>query len=318
LVGNDMKIQIVMQLLPHEIDEFERQLCIFNQSTIENDELIVDVTLNLNTVDWESAKLPKDFFIEKFNQLKKYMDGSQWCSKTILDINEDGTCIGVNDKRRSSARMYANQVDAFLWLDADLVFPAHAVRDIIWSAKQIKNKYYIISPQVSKLWDCSWDCLVNHRFLENPYGSEREINPFHIVNLDYDRERLILNKKAIKMAGGWLNLISANLLELTDIPDALGSYGLEDTYVMYCAQIMRYLDVDIGQYIIENLIVAENYKLRSSAYQSFITYKTNKDELRAAAQKQIDNELNNFCLKMGYGHFRNGQLYPITNEAESK
>lgn len=304
-----MKIQIVTQLLPHEIDEFERQLCVLSQTTIVNDEVILDVTLNLNTVDWENTKLPKAFFVEKFNQLKMYLDKSLWCSQYIFDINEDGTCFGINDKRRNSARRYASQVDAFLWWDADIVFPAHAIQSIILASKKITHHYYILTPQVTKLWDRSWDCLVNDRFLNHPYGTEREINPFYVVNLKYGELSLKPNK-TVKLGAGWLNLISANLLALTDIPDALGSYGLEDTYVMYCAWIMRKSNVDIEQYIIENLVVAENYKLRNTAYESFITYTTHKEQLRAIAEEQLDDVLDSFCQKMGYGRFQKRLFYP--------
>jgi hypothetical protein len=304
-----MKIQIVAQLLPHEIDEFERQLCVLSQTQIENDEIIVDVTLNINTVDWENTKLPKVFFVEKFNQLKMYLDNSLWCARYIFEVNEDGTCLGINDKRRRSARMYADQVDAFLWWDADIVFPVRALQSIILAAKSVKNKYYILTPQVTKLWDRSWDCMVNERYLDQPYGSEREINPYRVVNLNYGELSLKPNK-TVKLGAGWLNLISSNLLTLTDIPDALGSYGLEDTYVMYCAWIMRKCKADIDQYLIQNLVVAENYKLRNTAYQSFITYKTNKEELRAVAEEQLDGAVDIFCRKMGYGAFRNRLFYP--------
>lgn len=305
-----MKVQIVTQLLPHEIDEFEYQLCVLAQTKIEHDEVIVDVTLNLNTVDWTDTKLPKEFFVEKFNQLKKYLDNSYWCSSYIFEINDDGTCIGINDKRRNSARKYAHQVDAFLWWDADIVFPVHAVKKIVTAASRVQNKYYVVTPQVTKLWDKSWDCLVNHRFMDEPYGSERQINPFYVINQPFGDLSLKPNARTVKIAAGWLNLISANLLEFAGIPDELGHYGLEDTYIMYCAFIMRLCGVDVQQYIIENLVVAENYKLRNSSYDSFITYTTDKAKLRAIAEAALDNELDKFCKKNGYGEFRGRLFYP--------
>ncbi len=48
-----MKVQIVTHLLPHELDEFERQLTVLSQEIIGETEVTLDVTLNLNTVDWE-------------------------------------------------------------------------------------------------------------------------------------------------------------------------------------------------------------------------------------------------------------------------
>ena len=58
-----MKVQIVTHLLPHELDEFERQLTVLSQEVIDSHEVTLDVTLNLNTVDWNKTQIPKDFFI---------------------------------------------------------------------------------------------------------------------------------------------------------------------------------------------------------------------------------------------------------------
>ena len=62
-----MTTQIVVHLLPHEIDWFEwqsKQLKI--GSYYIEDKVIIDVTLNLNLVDWEKSQLPKKYFIDKF------------------------------------------------------------------------------------------------------------------------------------------------------------------------------------------------------------------------------------------------------------
>ena len=51
-----MKTQIVVHLLPHELDYFEwqtKQFKIGSDYIDKNDKVIIDVTLNLNLVNWE-------------------------------------------------------------------------------------------------------------------------------------------------------------------------------------------------------------------------------------------------------------------------
>jgi hypothetical protein len=296
-----MKIQIVTHLLPHELDEFERQLCVLSQSSVSSHDVTLDVTLNLNTIDASQSKIPVDFFVEKFNLLQKYVTKTSWCKNHIFDVDDRGECKGINDKRRNSIRKYASDVDAFLYLDSDLVFPRYALEYLIHCAQQVKNKYYIMSPQTTKLWDQTWDHLVNSQFINNKYGDERIINPhFEVNNKSYLSDVNLIKCDPIKFGGGWFNLISSTLLAHTNIPDELGSYGVDDTYVMFCAQIMKNSGEDVEQYLMENVIVAENYLLRNNPYKNFISYGFTRDDCKTKAENNLRSCLYNFQTKNSY------------------
>ena len=107
-----MVTQIILHILPHEIDWFEWQA---KQLKIGNiyieDKVIIDATLNLNLVNWNESKLSKQFFIDKFLQIKELLHEYE----LLFDINKDGTCLGINDKRRDSIRKYTP--DNFIYLD---------------------------------------------------------------------------------------------------------------------------------------------------------------------------------------------------------
>ena len=84
-----MTTQIVIHLLPHEIDWFEWQSKQFKLGSYYiNDTVIIDVTLNLNLIDWSKSQLPKQFFIDKFNQIEKLWDWAQ----TQFIIDEENKC----------------------------------------------------------------------------------------------------------------------------------------------------------------------------------------------------------------------------------
>lgn len=283
-----MTTQIIIHLMPHEIDWFEWQAKQLKAgSCYIEDKVIIDITLNLNLVDWDNSQVPKQYFIDKFNQINQLFD---WC-EVISEIDENNNCLGIDDKRRNSIRNY--NPNNFVYLDSDIVFKPETLALLINSAKTINNEYYIISPQTPKLWDYTWDVLVNNVYLNQPYGLERTIDPYSILNTDYG-EVSLSPINVFKFGGGWFNLISANLLKFTDIPDSFGPYGIDDTYVMYCCDIMKQKQLNPQQYVINNLVVAENYKYRSNPYSQYLKIINKKDEYRVQAENNFGIELNNF------------------------
>ena len=99
-----MTTQTIIHLFPHEIDWFEWQAKQLKAGSYYlEDKVVIDVTLNLNLVNWDKSQIPKQYFIDKFNQIKQIFD---WC-ETIFEINENKTCLGIDDKRRNSVRQYS-------------------------------------------------------------------------------------------------------------------------------------------------------------------------------------------------------------------
>jgi hypothetical protein len=283
-----MTTQIIIHLMPHEIDWFEWQAKQLKAgSCYIEDKIIIDITLNLNLVDWKNSQIPKQYFVDKFHQIKQLFD---WC-ETIFEIDENNICLGIDDKRRNSVRKY--QPDNFIYLDCDIIFKPETLALLINSAKTISDDYYIISPQTPKLWDHTWNVLVNNVYLNQPYGFERIIDPYSILNTDYG-EMSLSPIDVFKFGGGWFNLISTKLLKFTDIPDSFGPYGIDDTYVMYCCDIMKQKQLNSQQYIINNLVVAENYKYRDNPYSQYLKIINKKDEYRIQAENNFGIELNNF------------------------
>lgn len=287
-----MTTQIIVHLLPHEIDWFEwqaKQLKI--GSCYIEDKVIVDVTLNLNLVDWNNSQIPKQYFIDKFYQIKQLFD---WC-ETIFEIDENNKCLGIDDKRRNSIRKH--NPDNFIYLDCDIIFKPETLALLISSAKTVNDDYYIISPQTPRLWDFTWDVLANNIYLNEQYGFEKIIDPYSILNTDYG-DIFLSPINVFKFGGGWFNLISSKLLKFTDIPDSFGPYGIDDTYVMYCCDIMRQKQLTPQQYVINNLVVAENYKYRDNPYYQYLSIINKKDEYRIQAESNIEKELINFKNKL--------------------
>ena len=284
-----MKTQIIVHLMPYEIDWFEwqaKQLKISSHYLESDDNITMDVTLNLNFVDWENSKIPREFFIEKFNQcIDTCFD---WCN-VIKDVNIDKTCMGCADKRRTSIRTYKD-VDAFIYLDADLIFSTLTLKLLLDSAKVVNNEYYIISPQIPKLWDDSWNVLMNSSYSDFPWDNKTFIDPYTVTTIVYGAPTLkpIAN---FKLGGGWFNLISTNLLRLIDLPDSVGSYGPDDTFLMYGAQILKQSGYDVQQLIVENLVVSENHKYRVNSYNNLLVNTNDRNKFREDSDTKLIEEV---------------------------
>ena len=289
-----MTTQIVIHLLPHEIDWFEWQSKQFKLGSYYiSDTVIIDVTLNLNLIDWSKSQLPKQFFIDKFNQIEKLWD---WCETQFI-IDEKNKCLGCDDKRREAIR--STVADNILYLDSDLLFKSELLSYIIEAAKTINHEYYIISPQTVRMWDTSWDIITNKHFLTTPACMETYYanDPYSIIYDNYGEINLTpINQ--FKFGGGWFNLLSTKLLKLTDIPDSFGPYGIDDLYVMLCCDLMKQKKYNIQQYVLENMVVIENFKYRWNPYQNYLYSINKQNEFRKQAENNLNKEIENFINKI--------------------
>ena len=299
------KLQIILHCLPREIDEVER-ICNHLQRSShfldEKDKVILDFTLNLSDTltDWKKSKLPKEFFIEKWKTIEQRSD---WTHKNIFEINTDNTCLGCNDKRRNSIRKYSDDVTHFMYLDTDVHFSIYDLTYIFRAIEQIKNEYHIISSQLLRLWDEGWDIISNDRFIPMGYDSKiwLKFDPFGIdvEVLKYVNELGLKELPYVKFGGGWFNVFSSNLLKFIDVPDSLSSYGLDDTFVGDCSNLMKQKGYDVSQYVLENIVVCENRKYRDlNPYNNMIEDLTIdesfKQKYRDNAQKHYPTEIENF------------------------
>lgn len=302
-----MNTHIIIHVLPFEIDRFEHQMFELKKNAAylsDDDEFVIDATLNLNDllVDWNKSKIGKQYFIDRFNSLKDIADKATK-RNFIFEISENNECLGVDDKRRTSIRKYAKYCDNFLYLDNDMFYPNTTLKYMIDAAKTIKNKYYILSPQLPKLWEPSWDILVNDSYknlnFEDSTCNKYTTDQFDIFTSDYG-EMAVVPIDTFKMGGGWFNIISSNLLAYTDIPDSFGPYGLDDTFVIDACKIMKSMNVDVQQYVLKNLVVTQSYQYElHKLYLNHISFNIKQKQIFAAnAQQHYHKELANFQQRL--------------------
>lgn len=289
-------IQISIHTLPHEIDQLEQTLIQLKRNSIKfestHDKFLIDVVLNLNLVNWNDSLIPKQFFIDKFHNLEILT--KTW-AQTQFEIDEKNEILGCVSHRR---RVFnETKADSIIMLDTDIIFTENLLYYIYYSNEQLKltEENYILTPQIPNMWDNSWDCIVNEKYIGKNSRDYESRDPYlHNNTLGEISIKPINN---FKFGGGWFTLISTPLAKLISIPESLGHYGLEDTYVMICAQYLKQTGVRVNQYVIENEIIAEDHLFRFNPYKSYIVVNDKMKEFRQDATNNFQKEIEKFIIK---------------------
>jgi hypothetical protein len=290
-------------VLPHEIDNLHVTLYNLrrNAALLQGQEFGFDITLCLSDTltDWELS-LPKEYFAHKFRDITDKLCG--WATKESIKTVYDDSILGCVSQRRSSIQ-FADKYDYTLWLDTDLFFNDYLLSYIGISVDMLKSRgieNYVITPQITRQWDSTWDVIVNDNLLSRPFNDNLTADVFDLGLTQWGDVGLTpIN--TFKAAGGWSTVISNKLLQLTGIPDSFGHYGLEDTYVLTCAGILRQMNHPSNpvQFVINNLVVGENHSGQTYDYlKQHICPRDKKDEFRQIATNNFNEEVNKFIKRM--------------------
>jgi hypothetical protein len=134
---------------------------------------------------------------------------------------------------------------------------------------------------------------INKSFLNHPIDYELVADVYKDTLPDIG-EIEVKPIPTFKFAGGWFTLISKDLLIKTDIPESLGHYGLEDTYIMLCSQIMKQKGMNVIQFVLENEIIVGDDLFRFNPYKNYLSIIDKREEFKQMAHKNFQNEINKF------------------------
>lgn len=290
-VLDKIDLHVLIHIMPYEIDQLEillTQLKHNSKYLTEDDTILVDVLLNLNLVDWDNSSFPKSYFIEKLSQLERLT--KTWAI-TDFKANDDQTILGCVSHRREAIKNTKSK--AIFTIDADIVISQYLLFHILSSIKVIENPYFILTPQIPPLWDDSWKILVNKHYIHEPSGDLFKFrDPYRYSNCFGDVNLQPIN--VFKFGGGLATVISSKLAKIVNIPEELGHYGLEDTYMMFCFDMLKKNGTNITQYILENEVVVEDQLFRFNPYKNYLKVINRQEEFKKIAQENFQKVLIKF------------------------
>ena len=295
-----MKYHVSIHISPYEIDNYQTFIHQLRRNlNYIDDKIIFSPYLNLSTYfyDWRNSKLKSDFFVNRFNELNNIVKDECELDSTV---NYDDKILGAFSYKTMFLEQYKDKVDAFIWFDSDMIFPDNTIHMLIASHKaDDMSKYRIVTPQIHRLWDTTWDVLVNKNYINIPASHDNYFgfDGYSLYKSNDEDIFLDTNKQRFKFASGWCNLLSANLFrDLIDFTYDLGHYGPDDTFIMNLLDYYKFnKGKDISQYIVRNVVVTENYKHSLNQYKDYITKNDNiktKEEFTNEVKQAVGKRLN--------------------------
>ena len=291
------KIVITSFVMPHELDDLERVLIDLNKASKhidgDNYEFYISFSVSDYLFDWENSKVDKQFFIDRFNSLKSLTD---WAGKSTYQIRDE--IIGALQTKRY-AHLECKDATHFIWLDTDICFDERILFYMENAIDVIDNvDKYFITPEIVKYWDTTWDCLVNSNYLNKPLDYCKTNNPFVDCGEvgDVGLETVFNNvpgQPRTKFGAGWFTLLSKPLLDRIPLPESMGAYGPDDTFLMWGIEKLNQTGANIHQFKLKNFIVCENYIYRNRThYDSIIKRIDRKEEFKKQSYSVFQEELN--------------------------
>jgi len=291
------KIVITSFVMPHELDDLERVLIDLNKASKhidgDNYEFYISFSVSDYLFDWENSKVDKQFFIDRFNSLKSLTD---WAGKSTYQIRDE--IIGALQTKRY-AHLECKDATHFIWLDTDICFDERILFYMENAIDVIDNvDKYFITPEIVKYWDTTWDCLVNSNYLNKPLDYCKTNNPFVDCGEvgDVGLETVFNNvpgQPRTKYGAGWFTLLSIPLLDRIPLPESMGAYGPDDTFLMWGIEKLNQSGANIHQFKLKNYIVCENYIYRNRThYDSIIKRIDRKEEFKKQSYSVFQKELN--------------------------
>lgn len=246
-----MNIKIWSHIMPWDIDYALLMFTQLKKSKYylpKEVNIVLDIELNLTNYlyNWEESKIPKDFFIDKFNDLLLLLNDY----KVNTFIYEGNELYGHLNQQR---KIISPDIDYYIGICPDIYFSEYALSYMIESAKQVKNKYFVITPQCSKVGDADWDKIVNPKYLSIPYTDYLNTDVFDIrYDNKTSNQEIQLESLSKSKFAGWFDLYSKSFYEeLCPVQDDWNGYGPWDHYSILIADLAKAQGVDYQQYLLK-------------------------------------------------------------------
>lgn len=252
-----MNIKIWSHIMPWDIDYALLMFTQLKKSQYhlpEDVNITIDVELNLSSyvINWEESKLPKEYFIEKYNTLLLLLDGYN----VVTNVYDGNELYGHLDQQR---RIVSPEVDYYMSICPDVYFSEYTLTYLIESAKHIEDKYFIINPQHRKLTDSTWNPTTDPDYLNVYFEQCNDISIFDIRNNTKTKqpEIYLTPVEKIKFAG-WCDLYSKSFYEdLVPIHDDWHGYGPWDLYSMLVMHLSGQLGIKSHQYLLRGQTIGD-------------------------------------------------------------
>lgn len=287
---------ICTHVMPLELEMFERFISYyiktFKYLDPSKDDVTLYATLNLNPelTDWENSELKPQYFIDRFTHAMKDV-------RSYLQIVIDDSLWGTTQQKREVIKM---DYDQFIFVDPDIAVHEQLLKIQLMAAERTSGPF-VISPNIPRWWDKSWDLIVYPDFRDEEFSQFKDYSlwdkTFEQKIDSVDMRQL----KLFKFGCGMHTLYSKEFWDLIGIPEEFGGYGSEDTFAMNAAPLARLAKHDVRQYVLDGIYITEdrNEIRRTPSYQGKVKYFDKKKDYQENSNDLMDNLLYRYAESLG-------------------
>ena len=234
----------------------------------EDANITIESVLNLSSkfIDWNKSQLPKEFFIDKYNDISLLLNDYTHI-KRIYDGDE---VYGYLNLQRESL---SKEIDYYIGVCPDFYFSEHLLSLLIESTRIVKNKYFVITPQIYKKWDATWDEITNPDYLDVSYDEWDKYDVYEIRNqLKANSGDLSLIPTNKNKWAWWFDIYNKEFYEnLCPVHDDWNGYGPWDWYSMMLSEKAKGLGYDFQQYVIngQTILDMDAGNLKGMSFNSY-------------------------------------------------
>ena len=290
------KTLIVTHVMPLEIEMFERFISYYTNTfkylDPSRDSITLYVTLNLNPelTDWNASELKPQWFINKFT---KALEGVP----SYLQIVVDNSLWGTTQQKREVIKM---DYDYFIFVDPDIAVHEQLLKIQLMAAERLSGPF-VISPNIPRWWDASWDYIVHPDFKQNEFSQFKDLSLWDKTFQQKIGSVDLKLTKSFKFGCGMHTLYSKEFWNTIGIPEEFGGYGSEDTFAMMASFIARKAGIDVRQYVLDGIYITEDRDetRRTPSYKDKIVVADKKEEYQGNSNDLMDKLLYNFAKSLG-------------------
>jgi hypothetical protein len=255
----------------------------------------INAVLNMSSylINWDNTKLPKELFKQKFTDLGVLLNDYEYDPF----IYEGDKIYGILDMQKNS---YEPDVDYYINITQDMYFSETLLTSLIESTKHIKNKYFVVTPEIYKMWDHTWDEITNEKYLDIPYENWDKADIFDIrYDLKTSSGEMSLYPTQRSKWAWWLDLYNKAFYEdFAPIQDDMKGYGAWDWYTLMLTEYAKSKGADFQQYVLKGQTIYEYpigpLKARgfTGYYKDYFDIKVNALDQRKMFEGKMQQYLN--------------------------
>lgn len=309
-------VKIVSHLMPWEIDYAMLSFIKFRKGyyRIPSDiKIQFDCVLNVSDhlIDWSASKLPKEFFIEKFNEIKALIECFDITRYEVVDLPDK--IYGHLDLQKESI---SDDVDGYIYFCPDRNFDDTTLPHMCLAAKALQHKYFVIVTEIYKGWDETWDIISNQKYDHIDHKNWSEESPFR-VEVENELNDVHLESIPFVKFAGWFDYYSKEFInKLAKVPNDWSGYGPWDLYAMKAASVFSFENnsLDISQFILRGKVIHSMETVRMptgfSSYYKNLIFEGNvnkNDEFKDKQRQRIESSIFE-NIKNALEDYRSGKI----------